>query len=361
MKASQKELFQRLSPFFIEYNNINAQTPFEYFEIEAKKLVLPGRLDLIPKILYIESKQKGQDLERARQLYAKHIEAFTDGTYSEYGNQQKNSLEKYFETFDALIESFKTSGFDPKESLIPVDADMHLLDGAHRVACAWYFNCPVHVVRFPTLSVNYDAKFFRQRCMDEEYLHQMVLEYAIRKDDVRLWFVWPKAVKHPSAKEIPQKLEALGAKIVFEMRQKFTHRQMEALIYSIYKQEHWIGHYKNGFQGIQDKVNACYAEHGYVHLYVVEGIDARELNHQKAIFREKMGLEKGSIHTADTKKETDEILTLLLSKEGQKVMEVDLSIQKHTKKTWINSILRRLRHRYRVALIAVQKLLNRPV
>ncbi len=129
-------------------------------KLRQKKLVLPGRLDLIPKILYIESKQKGQDLERARQLYAKHIEAFTDGTYSEYGNQQKTRWKNILKTFDALIESFKTSGFDPKESLIPVDADMHLLDGAHRVACAWYFNCPVHVVRFPTLSVNYDAKIF---------------------------------------------------------------------------------------------------------------------------------------------------------------------------------------------------------
>ena len=74
------------------------------------------------------------------ELYDKHIEAFSAGSYNEPGNDEKNSIKKYIDTFEVLIKNIKKSGIDETISVIPVGKNNEIMDGAHRTAIASYFN-----------------------------------------------------------------------------------------------------------------------------------------------------------------------------------------------------------------------------
>ena len=168
----------RLDPYFKEYNKIDKDSEHEIFYMEAQDLINKKRIDIVVKYYYIKDRESGENIEFAQELYKKHIEAFSDGTFTEQGNKDKNSIEKYIETFDKVIDSFKEKGFDEEVSLIPVGRDREILDGSHRVACAIYFKTKLRVIQFKNLSVDYGFDFFRRRVLDEFYLDFIAKEYV---------------------------------------------------------------------------------------------------------------------------------------------------------------------------------------
>ena len=137
-----------LSENFVKTKKITKDTPYEIREMDAKELLCPERLDLAAKIAYIEAREKGGDMSFARELYRKHIEAFSEGNYTEPGDENKTSLEKFFSVFDELIDNYRENGFDSDKSLVPIGRDNIILDGAHRTACAIFFGGKISVIFF---------------------------------------------------------------------------------------------------------------------------------------------------------------------------------------------------------------------
>ena len=82
--------------------------------------------------------------------------AFSEGTYTEPGDENKTSLDKFFSVFDELIDDYKENGFDSNKSLIPIGRNNIILDGAHRTACAIYYGGTVSAISFPQFEVNFD-------------------------------------------------------------------------------------------------------------------------------------------------------------------------------------------------------------
>lgn len=80
--------------------------------IKGKDLLSVKRLDLMAKYIYVESYLSGHGKAWAKELYSKHIEAFSGGGFREPGNAQKNSLDAYISSFDHLIEEISQNGFD---------------------------------------------------------------------------------------------------------------------------------------------------------------------------------------------------------------------------------------------------------
>ena len=93
---------------------------------------MPGRIDLIPKMKYIEHRESNYHTEYVKELYTRHIEAFTIGTYTEQGNEWKNSIEKYISTFDMLIDDIKCNGIDENVSVIPVGKNNEIIEVTER-------------------------------------------------------------------------------------------------------------------------------------------------------------------------------------------------------------------------------------
>ena len=147
IKEFEKEYpYNLLTHYLIDGNKITPEMPYEIEEIEARKLLTPERIDLMAKWFYIDAKVQGADMAYAREIYAKHIEAFSEGTFTEPGTEEKNTIEKYYFAFDELIEDIRENGFDSQKSLVPVGKDNVLLDGAHRCACVAYFGKKVKVI-----------------------------------------------------------------------------------------------------------------------------------------------------------------------------------------------------------------------
>ena len=82
--------------------------------VPARQLMSPLRFDLMAKYAYAEYLLEGRESAFAEELYTKHIEAFSGGSFQEPGNESKNSAEAYRKMFRDLIDSIKTSGYDSR-------------------------------------------------------------------------------------------------------------------------------------------------------------------------------------------------------------------------------------------------------
>ena len=176
--GNSREYLKLISDYVIKQHKIENDTPHTVEYMDGIELLTLERIDIAAKIKFIDAYETGKDLKRADELYRKHIDAFTDGHFTEYGDRNKNTYEKYKKTFIKIIESIKKEGFNPEISLIPVGADNVAIGGAHRIACAVYFNKKVKVVKFNHIKTVFDYNYFRKHLLDEQNLLLMVQEYA---------------------------------------------------------------------------------------------------------------------------------------------------------------------------------------
>ncbi|EAQ66011.1 hypothetical protein MED121_02330 [Marinomonas sp. MED121] len=113
--------------------------------ISPKKLLDIKRLDIALKILYIDEYLNETGSEYLN-LYKKHIELRTSNL-----EDDKECANDFIDSFNLLIQSINENGFDD-EFPIHISSVNHInLSGAHRLACALYFNLKV-------IPVIYDSK-----------------------------------------------------------------------------------------------------------------------------------------------------------------------------------------------------------
>ena len=168
----------KISDYLISYYKINDKTPFIIKEVSANELLCNNRFDLGAKLYYLNSFLSSKNCLLAERLYDSHIAAFQDGIIEEHGNRKKKGYQAYHSTFEDTIRAFQTNTFDMTQSYIPVDKNLCLLDGAHRVACSIYFHKPVKIIIFPTLKgYTYDKSFFQKRGLERGYIDLM--EYTL--------------------------------------------------------------------------------------------------------------------------------------------------------------------------------------
>ena len=145
-------------------------------EINAKKLMVPERLDLVAKYLFAkEVLENGVIHPMTLQLYLNHIEAFSGGTFKEPNQPKKNSPESYVNTFIDVILSLKEKGFDNKTA-IPISQTGVILDGAHRTAASAVLNLNVCVQTVENNAI-YDYIFFRNHLLDDRDIEYLVCRY----------------------------------------------------------------------------------------------------------------------------------------------------------------------------------------
>lgn len=352
---------QRLDAYFRKYNKIDEDFVYDKHTIDPTELINSRRIDVIVKYYYIKSRETGENFEFAKELYGKHIEAFTDGLFEEHGNKEKNTLEKYFEIFDQLIDSFKEVGFDEKLSILPIGSNNELLDGAHRAACAFYFNCPVTVIQFPELSVDYGFDFFRRRLLDGIYLDFIAKEYVSLNEDVDTLIAWPKIGNNKNKQYIQSEIQRQGARIVYQKKFKMNRQVLEDLVFGIYREEHWVGFNLEKFKAVKYKADLCYDEKGYLMVYVLENAGEKKLFEIKETLREYFQVEKSSIHTADTHEESVEIANFLFNQDYEKLLHQNFIERKDVDHTFIRFAHRKLRYLYRKAINHIKKMIGKPV
>jgi hypothetical protein len=297
------ELERLLSKEFCEICNIDLSKEYAIEYIDASKLLVPERIDLIAKYKYIECRDKGFEIPFFKELYAKHIEAFSYGTYMEPGNPNKITLQDYLETFENLMDEIKKNGIDPEVSVIPVGKDNVIMNGSHRVAIALYYGLQVPIVRFDDLYVDYGLNFFRQHKLEEKFLDFMVTEFIHLKKDLYVACLFPSAKGMDHFNRAIQVMEQ-KANILYQKEIKIKKEGLRNLITQLYPSEtnQWIGTYENHYAGVCGKLQGCSGAEP-LRIFVLSCNSVDQIKSIKTEVRNIYQIENHSIHITDTYEE----------------------------------------------------------
>lgn len=186
------------------------------------------------------------------------------------------------------------------------------MDGAHRTAIASYFNLDVPIIRFDNLEANNGTEFFRDRLLEEKYLDYLVTEYCKLKENVFVACVWPKA-KGIENKRHMKELISKSTKIIYEKQISLSYNGLRNLMIQIYCSQNWSGSIENNFEGVMQKVDACYDKNETIDLYVMEGKDLDSILDMKEEIRDIFKIETHSIHITDNSTESVQVCNLLLN------------------------------------------------
>lgn len=284
--------------------NIDDSTEFSIEVVDPHVLLTTERIDLGAKLIYIESFIENKDMDIADSIYKRHIEAFSLGEYIEPGDSNKESYEDFVSAFNQLIYSFQCCGFNDKESLIPVGDNNVILDGAHRTACAIYFNTKVTIIRFKGIKVLFDYHFFSDRYLNQYYLQRMAETWSrYASSNVYCCIIWPAAKKN-KRKEAFSILEKEIGHILLVSSVHFSITSLRELMTIIYANQKWIGSSEDGFSGVMGKVKECYKPGAESELILFEANGLADVIHVKEKMRNVFGIGKHSLHISDNNDET---------------------------------------------------------
>jgi len=303
------------------YYHIDSNTPFTIEEVPATELIVPQRIDVLIKTYYVEARVKGYDMEYARDLYSKHISSITRFTNSENGQDDKNDINDFMSTFDELIKSFQKEGFKEDVSLIPISAEGIILDGAHRLACAVFFNKKVSVIRFPHINLNadirpgvYDYNYFQNYLLDQKYL-DVAVQYYLKycKRNIYIACFWPASndlkKRNAAIQYISEKYSIIAQKEV-----TLSFFAFDRLVAQIYMHDDWVGTIENNFSGSQGKSKLTYKDKSSSKFVLFEGIDKEDTLRVKDEIRAIFNIGKHSVHMTDNTEQTRFITNIVFNR-----------------------------------------------
>jgi len=302
ISISKKELKKYIEPHF--YDAL-AKEEYTILTIEATKLFTYNRFDIAFKLLYLEMFE--YDLDFAKEIYAEHIRAFSLGKFKEPGNEEKNSIDKYFKAFHHLLKEIKKSGFNRDQTLIPLSSNGTIVNGAHRVACAIFLNKDVSCVELEVRDYLYDYRFFYRRNISNEILDAAVTKFVEYANNIYIAFIWPSSKSHW------QTVEEIIPNIVYRKEVKLNYNGAHNLLSQIYYEEEWLGSVENNFLGAKGKLVECFTSFDPVKVIVFQADNLKSVQKIKEHFREVFDIGKHSIHITDTKEEAQHVSQVIFN------------------------------------------------
>lgn len=302
-------LTDRVKSFY----EINETSHVRVEKVKARDLLVPERYDLVYKLFYIDSYVRKLNMAYPRLVYEKHINSITAFTNKENGQADKNDIDSFINTFDDLIDSFQCRGFDDNISLIPITKDNILLDGAHRVACAIYFDIPIKVVRVLHVGRNqrlkpaiFDYCYFKKYLLGDSLLDlgaQLYLKYSDK--NIYLACMWPAASGGANREKAFNEINQYP--VIYSKDVKLSYRGLERLVSQVYMNDFWVGSVDNGFAGTKEKATLCYKENSKCSFVLFEGKSKEDTLQLKDRIRKIFNIDKHSIHITDSKDESIKI------------------------------------------------------
>ena len=304
LTASQRsEAAGRLNPHLLSLIPIGKAT--EILELHPRHLLNPKRFDLTAKYIYGLHRHLNLASGWARELYLEHIRVWNG--CNEADGAGKNGAQAFLDSFDRLLDSIRDSGFDDRRSLVPIDRNNLIIDGAHRVAACLLYNCNVTCVRLDIRANEYGSEFFKQNTrhvaagLSPACADAMALEYCKLNPDTYIVAVFPAGAGHDQA--IRKILLDCGA-IVHEKQVRLFNSGPLNLIRQIYSGEPWLGGHQLKFAGACRKARACFPHQGPLRVYVLESRDLSDVTAAKAKLRRLFNIGNDSVHINDRHDET---------------------------------------------------------
>lgn len=292
--------------------------------IPARQLLGSSRFDLYAILLYIDHKVRGvKDLSFAREVYLERTRAITGLEFSEEGNKQKTRLSDFFIVLDKLIEDFQNERYDENRTLIPVDKNFELIDGAHRVSCAAYFNKDVKVLHFLDAKVSrMTSQYLLDKLMPESIADAMAIEALRWHDDLFMIFMWPKSfvdlIKHEQAKSLIYK----RLDVVYEKEVQMTYKAIRNLMIQIYGHMDWVGSIDNDFSSTYAKADEVWSPEGVCRFLLVRAPSTEYVLKVKGEVREIFQMGLASVHSTDNMRETSIAVNAIMNRNSYHFLHV---------------------------------------
>lgn len=266
-----------------------------------------NRFDLTFKFAYLQELEHGIANGFGKECYSKHIDAFSLGSYTEPGDPEKNSLQKYLDVFGKLNQDIKEKGFDISKGKVPLARDGSILNGAHRTTIGLYhhINLPVEITNLAPQE--FDYKYFKARGLNEEYLDFGALKYIENSQNLYMAIIWPRANADSSA------IERFFPKLIYSKKVKLNYNGAHNLLAEAYKGEHWLGEREENYPGVKNKLIECFPNFKPIEVYLFHEDDLEEVLLIKDRVRDKLGSGKHSIHITDNDEETKLLAKLLFN------------------------------------------------
>jgi hypothetical protein len=275
---------------------------------EPKSFVIPSRLDIIAKYLFLKL-YKDKAASFGLRVYEEHLRAFN--SFEEKDGTGKEGFEKYKEEFEDLISNISANGLDSKKSVLVSNLEGCPLDGSHRIAVALWKNLKIPMIKISHPSPNYNYQFFQAKGLSEDYVQSLVKEFCSLREDTFVALVWPRVSGNVDKLE-----EVFGQEnIVYSNTVLLSKQGAKNLVVSAYTYEPWLGSIKNKYVGAEGKVKECFKDGANeLRYYVVTAHNPEEMLLKKQQIRDIFGVGKHSIHITDTADECVSILDCLLNK-----------------------------------------------
>lgn len=299
------EQFDRLDKCYYPYD-IDSRCEEE--TIEAVKLICGTRFDLYAILLYIDHKVKGvEDMAYATNVYKERTRAVTNFKLSEVGNEDKNTFDDFVNILNRLIDDFRDGRFDKDKTLIPVDKNYVLIDGAHRVSCAAYFGKEVKILRFLDLDVTHISyNLLEKREMPIHIADAMALEASKWHDDMFVMFFWPMSFTVPDkqADALHMIHDIQDIDIIYEKECTVTYNALRNLMIQIYGHMDWVGNIDNDFQSTYVKADEVWHKCSKCRFILMRAPSCEYVTELKARVRNIFDMGLASVHTTDNIRET---------------------------------------------------------
>jgi hypothetical protein len=267
-----------------------------------------NRLDIAIKLAWLTHKDLSTSAFST--LYAEHLRFFSLGTFVEPDNPAKNTLETYFDAFEAIKRSIGEQGFDPALSVIPLAVDGSILNGSHRVACAIHEGSNVAAVRVPIEPARYDWNFFHQRGMSPMLLDAAASQFIKFAERTYIALLWPRSAS--MHKEIAGKFE----RVIYKKTVWLGRNGIHNLLSVCYRNEPWLGSRSRNYPGIPGKLAEIYSDKEPLRVVAFQANTLDEVRELKERIRSSMNHGKHAIHITDSESETKSLSALLFNANG---------------------------------------------
>jgi glycosyltransferase involved in cell wall biosynthesis len=260
-----------------------------------------SRFDIIYKILYILSKKKTSGTQEFyRRVYLEHIRAFNNFYELE---PPKYSPEAFVDSFDELIDSIETNGYNGMP--IPIRANGNLANAAHRLACCVVKNIDVSVETVD-YKHDFDWRYFERKGIDKSVADFGALKYVELNKNAHIVNVFPVI-----SKEFDKKIESILGKYGFIYYRKEVQLNMNGCINLKkihYGKERWIGNYQNKFDGLRKHAEKSMGDQqSPLRVYVFVCDNAEKLVMAKKEVRAILNIGNFPVHINDSREEAIEL------------------------------------------------------
>lgn len=291
-----------------------------------------NRIDLIFKLIYGESIKRNSQATFPYEIYKKHLFSITGGNnkFIEHGNfPPKVGFEQFDSTFKSLITG-KVEEFPP----IPVDVDLRLNNGAHRVVASFLQMKKISVVvEEKPRGIKADYNFFKKANRWRYRINQENLDYAL----LRLAGINPRIqilVVFPSVRN-KKLIDELRKQEDFFLERSFRLNPIAKtkLLHFLYPQpENFVNlNLQNSMNAFRDRFNAP----GKLRVFFFENQDLAFLSSLKLDMRKRYKLPNGSMHTPESFIEAIHLLEILLIKNSRKNLHsFDLKYANELRHSW---------------------------